>query len=366
MNRFGVMQTTFIPYVPSSRSGDATMLGGSTPSAICTSVIFGCRRMLMAMCCLVLVGILPSLPAQEEKSAEDLKPRAETFTTKDGVAIAATYWPSGLKQDASVIVLLHGLKGNQLDWGGLPKKLHDEGFAVIAVDLRGHGQSKGASPTGDAVETKPSKIKGKGAKAGVEAGSLKARDYVAMVQFDLEAVKAFIFSEHQQHKLNMNKMGIVGAGLGATVGLNYAAVDWLKKPHTDGPVGGQTPRGQDVRAVVLLTPDSEITGLQLMDAAKTLRVPDLQVAMLLAVGTKDKTDKGETKKLYEYVATPRDKNEGRMYFKEYNSPARGTGLLVKNPQAETNISVFLKKHVQAVPSEWRDRESRLGKKKKAE
>ena len=55
-----------------------------------------------------------------------------------------------------------------------------------------------------------------------------------------------------------------------------------------------------------------------------------------------------------------------MYLQEYNSPARGTGLLVKNPLVETNISNFLKKHVQAVPSEWRDRESRLGKKKKSE
>lgn len=340
-------------------------MGGKIPSATFASVTLGRRTMLALTSCLVLATMLPVLQAQEEKGADDLKPRPEVFTTKDGISIAATYWPSGLKQDASVIVLLHGSNGNQLDWGALPKKLQDEGFAVIAVDLRGHGQSKGATPAGEAVETKTAKTKGKGAKSSVDAGSLKARDYGAMVRLDLEAVKAFIYSEHQQHKLNMNKMGIVGAGLGATVALHFAAVDWLKAPHSDGPVGGQTPRGQDVRALVLLTPDPDITGLPLPDAVKTLRLPDFQVAMLFGVGQKDKADKGQTKKLYDQAVTPKDKNEGRMYFKDYNTPARGTALL-KNAQVESNISVFLKKHVQAVPSEWRDRESRLGKKKKSE
>ncbi|MDB5341223.1 MAG: hypothetical protein JWN70_6842 [Planctomycetaceae bacterium] len=341
-------------------------MGGTIPSATFASVTVGRRRMLAITSCLVLLAtMLPVLQAQEEKNADDLKPRPEVFTTKDGISIAGTYWPSGLKQDASVIVLLHGANGNQLDWGALPKKLQDEGFAVIAIDLRGHGQSKGATPAGEAVETKTAKTKAKGAKSSVDAGSLKARDYGAMVRFDMEAVKAFIYSEHQQHKLNMNKMGIVGAGLGGTVALNFAAVDWLKAPHTDGPVGGQTPRGQDVRALVLLTPDPDITGLQLPDAIKTLRLPEFQVAMLFCVGQKNKSDMTQTKKLYDQAATPKDKNEARMYFKDYNTPARGTALL-KNAQVEANISVFLKKHVQAVASEWRDRESRLGKKKKSE
>ena len=340
------------------------MMGGSISSAAFASVSVGRRRILVVTCCFILAGAWSSLHAQEEK--EDLKARPETFTTKDGISIAATYWPSGLKQDASVVVFLHGMNGNQLDWGTLPKKLQDEGFAVITVDLRGHGQSKGGTPAGEAVETKVSKTKPKGSKSSVDAGSLKARDYTAMVALDMEAVKAFIYSEHQQRKLNMNKMAIVGGGLGATVAVNFAAVDWLKKPHTDGPVGGQTPRGQDVRALVLLTPDDDITGLQLPDPVKTLRLPEFQVAMLFGVGKKDKTDKGQTKKLYDYASTPRNKNGDRMYLQEYNSAARGTALLVKNTLLETHITNFLKKHLQEVRSEWRDRESRLGKKKKTE
>ncbi len=338
------------------------MMGGSIPSATFASTFVNCRMMLASTLCLLLAGLSPNLQAQEEKSEEDLKPRAEAITTKDGIELSATYWPSGLKQDASVVVFLHGLNGNQLDWGTLPKKLQDAGFAVLTVDLRGHGQSKGTTPSGEAVETK-TKTKAKPSKSSVDAGSLKARDYAAMVALDMEAVKAFIYAEHQQHKLNMNKMAIVGAGLGATVAVNFAAVDWLKKPHSDGPVGGQTPRGQDVRALVLLTPDPDITGLHLTDAVKTLRLPEFQVAMLFGIGKKDKTDKGQTKKLYDYAATPKEKNADRMYLQEYNSAARGTALLSKNGPLETHITNFLVKHVQSINSEWRDRESRVGKKK---
>lgn len=340
------------------------MMGGTIPSTTFASVTVTRRWMLALTCCLIFAGLLPKLGAQDGKEAEDLKKRSETLTTKDNVAIAATYWPSSLKQDASVVVLLHGTNGTQLDWGTLPETLQKAHYAVIAIDLRGHGQSKGTTlGGGDTVDAKASKSKAKGTKNGVDAGSLKARDYEAMVLGDMEAVKAFIYSEHQQHKLNMNKMGIVGAGMGASVGLKYAAIDWMKKPHTDGPAGNQTPRGQDVRALVLLTPDTEISGFALPDAVKTLRLPELQVAMMFGVGKRDKADKGQTKKLYDQAVTPKEKNESRMYLQEYNSPARGTGLVGKSLPVETNITNFLKKHLQDVRSEWRDRESRLGKKK---
>ena len=330
---------------------------------------------LLAFCGILFACMPLVMQAQETKATEDLKPRPETLTTKDDrpLALAITYWPSAMKQDGAVVVLLHGQKGNQLDWGALPKALQDEGYAVIAVDLRGHGQSKTVGATVEAVETNPKK-KPKPAKLGVkevDANNLKVVDYENMVQYDMKAVKAFIFSEHQKKKLNMNKMGIIGGTMGASVGLQFAARDWMEKPHSDGPVGNQTPRGQDVRALVLLTPDPEVK-LPLTPAVDTLRAPILQVAMLFGVGKKDKPDKGTTKSLFEKAATPEIENNNpddpsrrRMYLVEYNSPARGTGLLGKNLSVEVNLTNFLKKHLQEVKSEWRDRESKLGRKKPA-
>jgi hypothetical protein len=165
----------------------------------------------------------------------------------------------------------------------------------------------------------------------------------------------------------MNKTAIIGAGLGAAVALKHAAIDWNKKPHSDGPVGNQTPRGQDVRALVLLTPDGEIPGLPLPDAIKIVRQPVFNVAMMFGVGKNDKRDKGETKKLYDSAASLEkndEKNPQRIYFREYNTASSGTQMLGKG-QVETNIFNFLSMHLQKLNSPWRDRESRVGKKKTA-
>lgn len=313
----------------------------------------------------LIVATMPGVAFSQEEDAAALVPRAPSpaIVTKDGLPLSAMYWPSRLKAQGGVVVLLHGLSGNQLDWGKLPDTLQGAGYAVIAVDLRGHGQSTGKlGAANDAVEAKAkSKSKAKPSKAAVESTTLKARDFQAMVQLDMKAVKQFIFSEHQKQMLNMNKTAIIGAGLGATVALKFAEFDWLQEPYNDGPIGNQTPRGQDVRALVLLTPDADVSGLPLPDAVKVLRAPLFNVAIMFGVGNKDKQDKGQTKKLYDLAITP-DKNIDRMYLQEYNSTARGCGLLGRNLPVEQNILKFLEAHLSSVQSEWRDRESRVGKK----
>jgi pimeloyl-ACP methyl ester carboxylesterase len=349
------------------------MIGVETNSSV-RGMTRNVIRGVFAVVLSCVLSLTPSLAFSQDKEddAESLVPRAPSppIVTVDGLPLNANYWPSKLKAQGSVVVLLHGLNGNQLDWGqDLPKQLQDRGHAVIAVDLRGHGQSTG-KPMGlgnDAVETKAKAkskpAKSKPAKAAVEATSLKARDFALMVGSDMKAVKYFILQEHQKEHLNMNKMAIVGAGLGATVALKFAEMDWEEPPHEDGPEGNKTPRGQDVRALVLLTPDADVSGLPLPDTIKYLRQPALQVAMFFAVGNKDKQDKGQTKKLYDQANSPPEINKNRMYFKEYNSAAHGCGLLAgKNLPIEQNIINFLDQHLSKVNSVWRDRESRVGRK----
>ncbi|MDB5388322.1 MAG: hypothetical protein JWM11_3968 [Planctomycetaceae bacterium] len=324
---------------------------------------------LVVVCVVLLTQVATRSQAKEDDS-ESLLPLAPNppIVTREGLPLSAMYWPSKLKAQGSVVVLLHGLNGNQLDWGqDFPKKLQDQGHAVIAVDLRGHGQSTGkmVGMGNDAVEgkakAKASKTKARPPKAAVEATSLKARDYPLMVTSDMKAVKNFIFLEHQKQHLNMNKMAIIGAGIGATVALHFAELDWNEPPFEDGPEGNKTPRGQDVRALVLLTPDADVAGLPLPETIKTLRVPLLQVAIMFAVGNKDKLDKGQTKKLYEQAVTP-DVNKNRMYLQEYNSADRGCRLLANNLPTQQHIIKFLDTHLSKINSEWRDRESKVGKK----
>lgn len=63
-----------------------------------------------------------------------------TLTAEDGAALAASVWePPG--RAAAGIVLVHGPSRTRHDWDRLGDQLAARGFVVIAVDLRGHGES---------------------------------------------------------------------------------------------------------------------------------------------------------------------------------------------------------------------------------
>jgi hypothetical protein len=276
--------------------------------------------------------------------------------TADGQPIAITYYPAiekanpGGLQNAGVIVLLHGddNKGRILwDKGSalrgetetFPMKLQNQGYAVITVDLRKFGDSKAAG----------------------EQAIVRPIDYELMAANDLVAVKEFIFQEHQQQQLNMNKMAIIAAGPSAPVAAAFAVNDWALPPYDDAPViENRTPRGQDVRALVLLSPD---TGAGRLSTARTINVlkdPQLGVALLVVVGQADTMDKGQAKKVFELMEKGQRRGEQRVYMLSPNLKDRGLGLVGKLPdQVENPILKFLEMHVKQLNSEWRDRRNRV-------
>ena len=136
--------------------------------------------------------------------------------------------------------------------------------------------------------------------------------------------------------------------------------DWDKAPHEDGVGELRTPRGQDVRALVLISPEAPSASIPVTNAIKMLRDPTIGVAFLFCHGTTDKLDQGATKRLFE-TANPADKYKSRMYLKEYASPLRGTEFLGRGVGLEGNISTFLDRHLRQAVSKWRDRESKLAK-----
>src|SRR5262249_18699919 len=150
-----------------------------------------------------------------------------------------------------------------------------EGCAVITVDLRKHGQSTNVAQVGGDSHATP-----KSSEA-----SIQSSDYRNMVEFDLEAVKRFIQQQHQAKKLNMRKLGIVAAGS------SVAVADWNKEPYDDAASEEmKTPRGQDVRAIVFLSPPSRVRGLSLMEAITAIRKPEWNIAFLTLYGKANRTD----------------------------------------------------------------------------
>ncbi|MFN0054560.1 MAG: alpha/beta hydrolase family protein [Planctomycetales bacterium] len=313
------------------------------------------------------VALLPaSAGAQQKKKAEDqYPPENKTEKTKDGGTIHFTYYRSLLGKNAPVILLLHQKGGNRLIWqgqGGFAPRMQAQGYAVITVDLRHHGESRdgGADAAAGGNANQNDKKKGGGKKAA--AKDLKPQDYRAMADLDLEAVKRFIYEENQAENLNMNKIGIVGPEMGASVATQFAANDWLKEPHPDGQVGYQTPRGQDVRAIVLISPQTSFHGLAMTKAIDVLRNPDFNVAFLVCVGKNDTEDKGQAKKIFD-LANALPNSDKRMYKYEYPGKLRGTDLIGKGLQIEDHMVAFFGEHLLKLDAQWKDRQSKLIKKK---
>src|SRR5579872_2700641 len=186
---------------------------------------WGCPRFLAVIAALCGGFAFGPVTAARADQKEAPAPESRTLTTDDNVSLHITYYGSTLEKEAAVVVLLHQKDGNRFVWqgekDGLAKRLQDAGFAVITVDLRQHGESKigGAAGLGNANQGKK---KGK-KEAGID---LKPVEYELMVEQDMEAVKEFIFTEHQAGRLNMNKMAIVGAEMGASIAAAYAVFDW--------------------------------------------------------------------------------------------------------------------------------------------
>ncbi len=350
-------------------------------------------RWVTLLACFGLFALSP-VAAQEkqEKLIEDkLVP-----SLADGWPLKLTYYKSNEGKEAAVVLLMHMKGESRLVWSapsptapkGFAEQLQSKGFAVIAVDLRKHGQSKPGAEIDDAKKAAPAdKEKAKKATGGTD---LKPADNLLMVR-DMDSIKRFIYEEHQKGNLNMRKMAIVAPGMSAAIGITFAAADWQKAPWDDAatPVA-RTPRGQDVQAMVFLSPETTLPGVPAHQVIPQFKAIGAPMAALILVGKTDPQDKGqastlfkqlggdpaktaEPKKAAEPKKTSKDKekekekeaekeNKERLFYIPLNAKLRGTELLGKKIGIEEAIIGFLHDHVQQLKGpeyEWRDRKSKL-------
>jgi len=126
-----------------------------------------------------------------------------SFTTSDNISIQATFsHPKGRAQVPAVI-LLHQLAGERHAWNALVQKLTENNYAVLAIDLRGHG---GSTAFGESTRTY---------KDFADA------DYGAMIR-DVRAAAAYL---RGRKDVNGDRLAVIGASIGANLSLQYAAED---------------------------------------------------------------------------------------------------------------------------------------------
>ena len=83
----------------------------------------------------------PWAPAPSREELADPRMTEVSFITSDDVKIFADYHYLPRRTALPGAVLVHQLGANRSDWDSIVPVLVDEGFAVLVIDLRGHGAS---------------------------------------------------------------------------------------------------------------------------------------------------------------------------------------------------------------------------------
>ena len=147
----------------------------------------------------ILAGLLAATAL-----AETPKPQTVTLTTYDGVRIVGDYYaPRADARPAPMAILLHMYRSNRHAFEPLIGPLHEAGFAILAIDMRGHGDS--ATPE---LEQR-----------------VRQRDTQVFLDMVQDVRAAYDFLGGRKGEVDRARFALVGASVGCSVALHYAARD---------------------------------------------------------------------------------------------------------------------------------------------
>ena len=282
--------------------------------------------------CALAASLIPGLALAQAEKEEDKIPDPEdvTLETKDGVSVRCTWYAGTLKKNAVPIIMVHGWGGQRGEYDALAKGLQSLGHAVICPDLRGHGQSTTVKfADGTAKE--------------IKFDTLRPAEVQAMI-LDIEACKKFLLEKNNLAELNIEQLCVVSAEFGCVVALNWAYRDWM------APILPAYKQGQDVKAMVLLSPLRAYKGLTTKDA---LSHPFLrsQMSTMIVAGKQDSKSYNEARQLHSslevaHVKVSDDPDEQRkkldLFFVKPETSLEGTKLLTNALSVPNNIANFIK------------------------
>lgn len=253
-------------------------------------------------------------PLAQSRPATRPAPRSNTpapqlvrFATHDNMLIAGAYTPPQARkgQRAPMAILLHMYASDHAAFDPLIPALHMAGFACLAIDLRGHGQSVGPPEMGLAQRVAD-----------------RDRKFFATMDRDVEGAYAWL---SKQPGVDPSRFVLVGASVGCSVALKYAG------------------RDRSVDAVVCLTPGTGYMGIDSLSDAR--KYGNRQ--MLLLASEEERTACEELARLVPGAVVqigPSVGSQDRMSL-------HGTRLLGQMPNVEQIITAFLVKAAGPATSE---------------
>ncbi len=242
---------------------------------------------------LVLLLALGSCRA-ERAAGRDL-----VFESTDGYSVGATEYAPAAKA-APGIILLPMAGSSREAWAPFQRLARSDGYFSIAIDLRGHGETKTA-------------------RAGAAGpGSFSAEDWLGVLDDVAGAKRALIESG-----ADPGRIAVAGASIGANLALRYASID------------------PEIHAVVMLSPGEEYRGVATIATMESFtRRP---VLMMAALG-----DAYAAASVQKLDALAKDFCELRLY----PGAAHGTDLLAEEPVAADQVLMWLDQifsHMPGVP-----------------
>lgn len=303
-----------------------------------------CGWTALAVACLLLTNVAlwgQEKPAEKPAEKKAPPPQDVPLTTKDNLELTATFFPGTKGKDTVPVILVHAYKGSRNDYKDLAKYLQSLGHAVIVPDLRGHGAS-----------TRFKETIGPKSKS-LEAATLAPDQFTRMVEYDMETVNGFLLAKNNAGELNIEKLCVVGAELGAVVALDWARLDW------SWPTLGAVKQGQDVKALVLISPEWAVKSLKI-DAA--MRHPEVsgRLSILILAGKQKRQAEDQAKRLnaaFERFHRKPEKPEDRdLFLGLMDTSLQGTKMLgVKGLNVERLIAEFIELRLVKQNFPWRMR-----------
>jgi pimeloyl-ACP methyl ester carboxylesterase len=296
-------------------------------------------------------------PGEKAKDEDEPPPAPEVnwLETKDGWRIHCMYYgpkPNVRKGRETVpIILLHGWQGQGGEYAFLAKGLQTYGHAVAVPDLRGHGRSVGRrKPDGDFMTIKFDDPK--------NYGALELKNMVN----DVEAVKSFLMKKNNEGEVNISMLCVAGAEFGCALAVNWAVLDW------SWPATPAFKQGQDVKALILLSPSQKNPkGYQCTQALNN-PVIKTELSALIAVGQSEREPFSEAKRIHGRLETARPKvlpddreRKLSLFFIEPETKLQGTQLLHRDLPVNRVIVAFIERRLlwRAEDFPWTERKSPL-------
>jgi pimeloyl-ACP methyl ester carboxylesterase len=241
----------------------------------------------------------------------------------DNKPLAASYYPSKKGTSAPVVLLIHERSRSAKDFEepiadlkrkGLAQALQAEEYAVMTLDLRGHG----ANPRRD----------------------ITPREWRAMIE-DLQSAYLFLLDRHNHGELNLARLGVVAVGEGANLAATWAA-------SAGGAVSSEG-RTSDLGALILISPmgDEASQGLRLGPPIASIapRLP-----LLVQAGERD------TATMAALTASRPVIERSRVNKVEtYPTSLHGYRLLWLEPKAAGAVVKFLDSTIKFKTEDWEPR-----------